>query len=163
MINNPGPDSEDQQSDENPEQRRSQYESPVGILETAIYCEDLCVAGEFYERIVGLTLHSHEPDRHRFYRLRDGMLLVFQPSTTQNATVHIGDACVPKHGALGEGHIAFAVEASQLQPIRDRLAEFDIPIESEITWPTGGHSIYCRDPSNNSVEFATRSLWFKET
>ncbi len=140
-----------------------QFRAPAAILETAIYCEDLGAAGDFYERVVGLSLLSHEPERHRFYRLRDGMLLVFQPSTTETAIVHIGDSRVPKHGAHGPGHIAFAVETSQLDAIRDRLAAFEIPIESEITWPTGGHSIYCRDPSNNSVEFATRSLWFKET
>ncbi len=32
-------------------------------------------------------------------------------------------------------------------------------IESEFEWPQGGHSIYIRDPSGNSIEFAEPRIW----
>jgi catechol-2,3-dioxygenase len=34
-----------------------------------------------------------------------------------------------------------------------------VPIEIEITWPGGGHSIYFRDPAGNSIELATAKTW----
>jgi catechol 2,3-dioxygenase-like lactoylglutathione lyase family enzyme len=137
------------------------YQAPKSILETVLYCDDLVAAGEFYEEVVGLTLFSHEPNRHRFYQVGGGMLLIFRPETTEQDTVQIGECTIPLHGAHGPGHIAFAVGEEEMDPVRRRLAEFDIPIESEIDWPSGGHSIYCRDPGQNCIEFATRSLWFR--
>ena len=34
-----------------------------------------------------------------------------------------------------------------------------VAIESEVSWPNGGHSIYIRDPAGNSLEFATPDIW----
>ncbi len=135
------------------------YQAPKAILESVLYCDDLVAAGEFYEGVVGLTLFSHEPNRHRFYQLGGGMLLIFQPSTTEQATVSIGDAVIPKHGAHGPGHLAFAIGENAVEAVREHLTQHGVSIESEIDWPSGGHSIYCRDPGHNSVEFATPSLW----
>jgi catechol 2,3-dioxygenase-like lactoylglutathione lyase family enzyme len=136
------------------------YQVPDSILETAIYCDDLVAAGVFYEQIVGLTLFSHEPNRHRFYRVGKSMLLIFVPATTEQAEVRVNGQPIPQHGAHGPGHMAFAIDEDDVEPVRKRLAEFSVAVESEIDWPGGGHSIYCRDPGNNSIEFATRSLWF---
>lgn len=137
------------------------YQVPKSILETVIYSDDLDAAGEFYEKVIGLTLFSHEPNRHRFYQVGGGMLLIFRPESTETDSVEIGGRWIPKHGAHGPGHLAFAVGEHELESVRGRLAQFQIPIEVEIDWPSGGHSVYCRDPANNSVEFATRSLWFR--
>lgn len=136
------------------------YRVPTSILETVIYCSDLVAAGEFYEQVVGLNLLSEEPDRHRFYQLAGGMLLIFRAETTEQAVVRIGDQVIPRHGARGPGHLAFAIDEDQYDAVRQRLSSCEVPIEAEIDWPTGGRSIYCRDPAGNSVEFATRSLWF---
>ena len=38
-------------------------------------------------------------------------------------------------------------------------AKGGVPIEAEIAWPQGGHSLYVRDPASNSVELATPSIW----
>jgi catechol 2,3-dioxygenase-like lactoylglutathione lyase family enzyme len=32
-------------------------------------------------------------------------------------------------------------------------------IEAEVEWPKGGRSIYFRDPSGNSLEFAESKIW----
>ena len=35
----------------------------------------------------------------------------------------------------------------------------DIAIEADFEWPQGGRSIYFRDPSGNSIEFAEPRIW----
>jgi catechol 2,3-dioxygenase-like lactoylglutathione lyase family enzyme len=82
------------------------------------------------------------------------MLLVFDPETT---SVKAGD--VPTHGARGPGHVAFAVVEGDFDSWLTRLAEAEVKIEAAVDWPTGGRSIYFRDPAGNSVEFAPRNIW----
>ena len=134
---------------------------PQRILETVIYCECLSEARDFYERVVGLTVVSVEPGRHVFLRVGQGMLLIFNPRDTKIGSVVIGDQMIPRHGSTGPSHFAFEILPKQVVEVREHLANRNISIEAEIEWPTGGHSIYCRDPAGNSVEFATRELWFE--
>jgi len=60
--------------------------SPKGILETVVYCENLTSAREFYEQVVGLPVVSVEPERHVFFRVGQGMLLVFNSRETVSGT-----------------------------------------------------------------------------
>ena len=124
------------------------------ILEACCYVIDLDTAVEFYRRVLGLTLHSRFEDRHVFFRCGDAMFLLFNPARTQQA-----DGSVGAHGAFGQGHVAFAAREADLDAWRAQLWARDIPIEREIDWPGGGHSIYFRDPLGNSVELATPKLW----
>jgi len=136
------------------------YQPPVAILESVLYCDDLDACGKFYEQVVGLCLISFRQGRHRFYRLDGGMLLLFRAEVTSSEVVKVGGRVIPKHGAKGDGHLAFSVPSDSITHVRKRLNAFAVPIESEITWPGGGQSIYCRDPSGNSLEFATAKLWY---
>ncbi len=133
---------------------------PRAILESVIYCSDLVAARGFYEGVVGLRLFVTEPDRHLFYRVGDSMLLIFNPQKTQSVVSSVNGQAIPLHGAEGASHFAFAVEADEMMAVKANLQQHAIEIEAEIDWPNGAHSIYCRDPAGNSVEFATRSLWF---
>ena len=137
-------------------------QAPHGILETVIYCENLVAAREFYEQVVGLPVVSVEPGRHVFFQVGPGMLLVFNAKATEKSTVRIGDQVIPRHGSSGASHFAFEILPKQIGLFRKRLVNSQIPLEAEIDWPGGGHSIYCRDPAGNSVEFATRELWFDD-
>jgi catechol 2,3-dioxygenase-like lactoylglutathione lyase family enzyme len=134
---------------------------PLGILETVVYCEDLSAAHDFYEQVVGLPVVSVEPGRHVFFRVGKGMLLVFNPLETESGAVHVGDQLIPRHGGTGPSHFAFEILPRQVDAVREHLQSWQIAIEAEIEWPGGGHSLYCRDPAGNSVEFATRELWFE--
>jgi catechol 2,3-dioxygenase-like lactoylglutathione lyase family enzyme len=89
-----------------------------------------------------------------FFRCGETVLLVFDPERTR-----VPDAGVPTHGAMGEGHIAFVVDDSELDQWRTRLMEKGVAIEAEVAWPSGGRSIYFRDPAGNVVEFAPPTLW----
>ena len=133
---------------------------PKGILETVVYCECLTEARDFYEHVVGLKVVSVEPGRHVFFRVGQGMLLGFNPRETVSGTVRIGDQMIPQHGSAGPSHFAFEILPKQVDAFREHLEDRKIAIEAEVEWPTGGYSIYCRDPAGNSVEFATRELWF---
>ena len=124
------------------------------ILETCLYVDDLAAAEKFYQRILNVEPFSRVKHRHVFFRFGESMLLLFNPIETAKA---VGN--VPTHGAHGPGHVAFAITRDQIELCRRLLQENGIAIEAEITWPSGGQSIYFRDPAGNSVEFATVQVW----
>jgi catechol 2,3-dioxygenase-like lactoylglutathione lyase family enzyme len=130
-----------------------------GILETAVYVSDIDEAQDFYGRVLGLDLISRDRDRHVFFRCGNGVFLIFNPRVTANEPATVNGASVPPHGAIGAGHMAFRVREDELPAWRARLEGEQITIESEITWPRGGHSIYFRDPAGNSIELASPKLW----
>lgn len=136
--------------------------TPRGILETVVYSKDLPAAREFYEQIIGLTVVAYEPERHLMLRVGQSMLLIFHPDDSRTKEISVSGAMIPQHGCDGRSHFAFEVAEDQLAEIKQNLAQHGIPIESEIHWSGGGHSLYCRDPADNSVEFATAKLWFDD-
>lgn len=123
------------------------------IFETVIYADDLAEAQEFYTNVLGLELYSAF-DVALCFHSEGGVLLIFD-----RAKSILPGRDVPSHGSHGPGHIAFAARTDELNGWRAQLAAHDIPIEMEVTWPTGGTSIYFRDPAGNSVELAPPTLW----
>jgi catechol 2,3-dioxygenase-like lactoylglutathione lyase family enzyme len=131
----------------------------TGILETCLYATDLNAAERFYAEVLGLEVFSRVPDRHVFFRCGAGVFLVFNPVRTGAEETTVGGAAIPLHGARGAGHVAFAVPEADLSAWRTRLERADVDIESEVTWPGGGTSLYFRDPAGNSVELAPPKIW----
>jgi len=132
--------------------------TPTGVLETVLYAEDLAAAEAFYTDVLGFDLHSKAPGRHLFYRLDEQMLLIFNPTATERPGP-AGSLPVPPHGARGPGHVCFRASAQQLNAWRARLEQKGVAIEADFEWPSGGRSIYLRDPAGNSVEFAEPRIW----
>ena len=132
---------------------------PRRVLETALYAEDLEAARAFYGGVIGLAAVHFAPERNAFFRCGEGMLLVFDPRATETEPVAVGGGTIPLHGARGPGHVAFAANDDEMAAWRARFARHGVPVESEIDWPGGGHSIYVRDPAGNSVEIASPRLW----
>lgn len=124
------------------------------VLETSLYVEDLEAAIGFYGDVLGLKAFSKAEGRHCFFRCGDGVVLLFNPRATEQEGGH-----VPSHGAHGPGHVAFAIQASDIPRWREHLVARNVEVEREVTWPGGGHSIYFRDPAANSVELATPQIW----
>jgi len=129
------------------------------VLEACLYATDLDVAERFYVNVLGLERFSAVPGRHVFFRCGDGMFLVFNPARTSAETSLVGGSPVPTHGATGPGHVAFAVSDADIDAWRARLVGAGVTIESEVTWPRGGRSLYIRDPAGNCVELASPKLW----
>lgn len=83
------------------------------------------------------------------------MFLVFNPEVTASSQ----DNEVPPHGAIGPGHTAFAIPEEGLEEWRRHLQALGVKIEAEVVWPSGGRSLYFRDPAGNSIELATPRTW----
>ena len=126
------------------------------VLETCLYVDDLAAAERFYQRVLGLTVFSRVKERHVFFRCGAGVFLLFNPTRTIKPE---GEIPVPVHGAHGPGHVSFAMRPADIPAWREHLRQNDVAIETEISWPSGGYSIYFRDPAGNSIELATPQTW----
>ena len=133
--------------------------TPSRVLETCLYATDLEAAERFYGDVIGLPIYSHQDGRDVFFRCGEAMLLIFNPEKTSGPETPYGGGVIPRHGARGAGHVAFAVDEADLDAWRDRLRDNGIAIESEVTWPNGARSIYFRDPADNCVELAVPRMW----
>lgn len=123
------------------------------VLETVLYVDDLDAAQRFYGDTLGLPCDSAKKGVFCFFRVGNGMLLLFDPEAARR---HRG---VPTHGATGPGHACFAVAESALEQWQQRLRAQGVPVEHVESWPRGGRSFYVRDPAGNSIEFATPRIW----
>ncbi len=130
-----------------------------GVLETCLYALDLDAAEAFYTGKLGLPVLQRETGRHVFFRCGDGVFLIFNPSVTSTVAAQSHGPSAPPHGARGPGHAAFRIHPDEIPGWRERLQNSGVPIEAEIVWPNGGHSLYFRDPAGNSLELATPTLW----
>jgi catechol 2,3-dioxygenase-like lactoylglutathione lyase family enzyme len=130
-----------------------------GVLETALYVDNLQTAERFYGDILGLPKIFGVPGRQLVFRCEDSILLIFDPTHTQRNQMMINGGAIPLHGTRGAGHMAFRVSKEQLNTWREHLRAKAVAIESEVSWPNGAHSIYFRDPAGNSLEFATPDIW----
>ena len=133
--------------------------TPAAILESALYVTDLAAAEAFYTDILGLALLGKVDGRHLFFRCGSGVLLIFNADATKIPPAPDARLKVPPHGTVGDGHLCFAASADEIAGWRKHLAARNIAIESDFEWPQGGRSIYFRDPSGNSIEFAEPRIW----
>jgi catechol 2,3-dioxygenase-like lactoylglutathione lyase family enzyme len=124
------------------------------VLETCLYVDDLAAAEAFYRDVLGLEFASRQPDRHVFFRCGGRMLLLFNPAESEKEGQEL-----PAHGARGPGHVAFAAAPEEIPAWRTHLESRGVTIEREIAWPSGGASLYFRDPAGNSLEIATPEIW----
>ncbi|WP_299812925.1 VOC family protein [uncultured Jannaschia sp.] len=129
-----------------------------GLLEAAIYVDDLNAAERFYNGVLGLPVVLRRDGAHVFFRAGNTIVLAFRPEITQAQTTD-GPLPVPPHGAQGQGHICFTADGAMLDAWRERLEDAGFGIEADFAWPNGARSVYVRDPAGNSVEFAEPRLW----
>jgi catechol 2,3-dioxygenase-like lactoylglutathione lyase family enzyme len=129
------------------------------VLESCLYATDLETAKRFYTSVLGLEVLTHVADRHVFFRCGEGVFLIFNPERTRAEQTAVGGSPVPLHGTKGSGHLAFAVAESELDTWRERLTRLGVEIESDVSWPRGGRSLYFRDPAGNSIELAPPRIW----
>ncbi len=129
-----------------------------GVIETALYVDDLDRASEFYEQVLGLRRMTGD-ERFRAYSVAErGVLLLFRSGAT-TTPVQIPGGVIPPHDGSGQSHFALAIEAGELEAWEKHLAAHGTAIESRVKWPAGGTSLYLRDPHGNLVELATPGLW----
>jgi catechol 2,3-dioxygenase-like lactoylglutathione lyase family enzyme len=132
---------------------------PSAILESALYVTDLAAAEEFYREKLGLELVGKVDGRHAFFRCGLGVLLLFNAEATRNPPPPDARLPVPPHGTHGPGHLCFSATAEEIEGWKAYLTEKGVAVEADFEWPQGGRSIYFRDPSGNSLEFAEPRIW----
>lgn len=132
---------------------------PSGILEAALYVTDLDEAEAFYGTVLGLERIAKVAGRHVFFRCGDGVVLLFNAESTKNPPPPDATLPVPPHGAYGRGHLCFRGTEDEIARWKERLEGLGVEIEADFEWPKGGRSIYFRDPSGNSIEFANPIIW----
>ncbi|HZW10189.1 MAG TPA: VOC family protein [Phycisphaerales bacterium] len=132
----------------------------TGVHETVLYAAELDEAVRFYAGILGLEPFAEAVGASgRGLRLPSGaVLLIFDPEMA----IRPGRD-VPSHGAIGPGHVCFAIAQSAYDDWIRHLRARGIEIEKEMAWPgpEGGRprSIYFRDPAGNSVELMAGDYW----
>jgi catechol 2,3-dioxygenase-like lactoylglutathione lyase family enzyme len=133
--------------------------TPSAVLESALYVSDLYEAERFYGDVLGLERIARVEGRHVFFRCGQSVVLLFNAEATREPPAPDARLPVPPHGTVGEGHLCFAATEVEMDRWKAHLTSRGIAIEAEFEWPRGGRSIYFRDPSGNSLEFANPSIW----
>jgi catechol 2,3-dioxygenase-like lactoylglutathione lyase family enzyme len=129
-----------------------------GVVEACLYSDDLPRSVRFYQEQLGLRL-LESGERLCVFSVADKqVLLVFRSGGTLEPVPTSG-GMIPPHDAAGQLHIAFAVSKEDFGTWEKHLVARGIPVESKVNWPTGGQSIYFRDPDNHLVELATPGIW----
>lgn len=131
-----------------------------GILETALYVEDMERARGFFEGVMGLEPFTAD---HRFTAYDAGagsvLLLFLQGETLETVELPDGMGTIPPHDGKGRIHMALAIPTGELGAWESRLEAHGIPIEGRTHWPRGGESLYFRDPDGHLLELATPGVW----
>lgn len=133
-----------------------------GVLETALYVDDLDRSQAFYqstfgfepliadERIRALRVPGSNAQGHQ-------VLLLFRKGGSTRGE-ETPDGFIPPHDGTGKLHMAYIIETSELDTWRKYLEQHNIEIESEVQ-ANNGHSLYFRDPDGHLIELATAGLW----
>jgi catechol 2,3-dioxygenase-like lactoylglutathione lyase family enzyme len=129
-----------------------------GVLETALYTDDMERARSFYEGVFDLVPIFSDARLTAYGIAPRSVLLIFKRgAATQTVTMPGGT--IPGHDGAGPLHVAFAIGKDELAEWERHLTAKNIAIEGTTTWSRGGRSIYFRDPDGHLLELATPGLW----
>lgn len=141
------------------------------LLETFLVVADLEAASALYRDVLGLEPYGEPSERGVLFRLPGGQLLglVAREAATEPNELAGGTAppVLPEEEGSGvaarrpdgRAHLAFAVDAEELEGWRRRLASHGVAVEGELSWARGGRSLYFRDPDGHLLELVTPGLW----
>lgn len=129
-----------------------------GVLETALYVDDVPRARGFYETVMGLKPLFGDSRLCALDVAGRSVLLLFKRGASL-APIEMPGGTIPPHDASGQQHIALAVTEDELAAWERHLASHDVAIEGRTKWQRGGRSVYFRDLDGHLIELATPGLW----
>jgi len=132
-----------------------------GIVETALYVDDVPRARDFYKKLFNLDTLGEDDPTGRFAALdvAHGSVLLFFKKGATTTPLPLPGGIIPPHDGTGQLHYAFGIAAADYEGWKSRLMDHGVAIESEVTWPRGGISLYFRDPEGNLGELITPNVW----
>jgi len=130
----------------------------TGIKETCLTVADLERSDRFYRELFDLPVLDGDT-RFRAFNIADAQVLLLFARGQSGGPVRLPGGLIPPHEASGQSHVAFAISAGDLDAWKARLAQQGVAIESTVTWPRGGTSLYFRDPDGHLIELITPGVW----
>jgi catechol 2,3-dioxygenase-like lactoylglutathione lyase family enzyme len=138
---------------------RQSFPALSGVLETGLIVEDVARATRFYRELFGFDVLA-QTERLCSLNVKPAqVLLLFQRGGSLDDIRLPGGVLPGGMDAQGRGHMAFAIEAENLESWRCWLEQNAVAIESTVQWERGGTSLYFRDPDGNLLELATPGVW----
>ena len=129
-----------------------------GVLETALYTDDMERARAFYEDVLELKPIFSDTRLRAYGVAPRSVLLIFRRGAATQ-TVTIPGGTIPGHDGAGPLHVAFAVGKDELAQWEEHLKSRGVAVDGATVWSRGGRSIYFRDPDGHLLELATPGLW----
>jgi catechol 2,3-dioxygenase-like lactoylglutathione lyase family enzyme len=129
-----------------------------GILETALYVDDIERSQAFYQRIFRFAVLFADERLCALNVADKQVLLLFkkgastQPITTSGGTI-------PPNDGDGHLHFAFSIAAIDVPAWEEWLAAQGVTVESKVNWERGGQSLYFTDPDGHLAELASPGIW----
>jgi catechol 2,3-dioxygenase-like lactoylglutathione lyase family enzyme len=128
------------------------------VLETSLYVDHLDRSIDFYTTLFGFEKMVSD-DRFCALNVCDKqVLLLFRKGGTTEAKAFPGGV-LPPHDGSGQTHLAFTIAAEDEEEWSETLRDANVPIESRVTWPRGGFSLYFRDPDGHLLELVSPGCW----
>ena len=130
----------------------------TGLLETALYVDDMARSVRFFRDVMGLSTMVENDRLTAFDAGNHGVLLIFRRGGSTADLPNEGGT-IPGHDGSGPLHMAFAIPADSYDTWRDHLRSAGVVERGEMRWKGGGRSFYFDDPDGHVLEVATPGLW----
>jgi catechol 2,3-dioxygenase-like lactoylglutathione lyase family enzyme len=130
----------------------------TGVLETALYVEELPAAIEFYQNLFHFEILFSDNRATALSVAGKQVLLLFKKGASTQPLQTWG-GMIPPHNGTGQLHLAFSIAATEFENWEKWLQENNVAIESKVNWQEGGRSLYFRDPDQHVIELATPGTW----
>lgn len=138
--------------------------SVTGLVEAALYVDDLDRSERFYKDMFGFQTELRD-DQICVLNVASHAAIILLPIWIKDEPDRQGtddvpfEGTIPSSGAEGRMHVALKISKSELPKWETKLAEKNVEIVGRTKWPRGGESIYFRDPDGHLVELLTPGLW----
>jgi catechol 2,3-dioxygenase-like lactoylglutathione lyase family enzyme len=129
-----------------------------GVLETALYVDDISRSREFYQRLFGFEVLFADDRLCALSVAAKQVLLLFKKGASTKPIITPGGTIPPNDGD-GQMHFAFAISAADVPAWEEWLATQGVKVESKVHWERGGQSLYFTDPDGHLGELASPGIW----
>ncbi|MGH9805627.1 MAG: VOC family protein [Candidatus Acidiferrales bacterium] len=130
----------------------------TGVLETALYVDDVERAKSFYQRVFGFE--PMDGDQLLWAMSVEGKSVLLLIKKGSDSKPHQSSGgLIPGTDGQGTLHLTFSIPPGELDAWEKWLGANGVAIESKVRWERGGASLYFRDPDHHLLEVATPGVW----